>query len=124
MWAVVFTLGTYAQLQDNCGLNTVPPSIHNANVAQDSKPWADDRAPNATLHVWCLFGIKATHKGSTLTQGPGGPACCHVHIVDAMVLETSPWRRVLSWNAVSRVGVAGQATERAFISLSLLVEQL
>ena len=34
-------LFTYAQLQDDC------PSIYNANVAQDSKPWADDRAPNA-----------------------------------------------------------------------------
>ena len=32
---------TYALLQDDC------PSIYNANVAQDSKPWADDRAPNA-----------------------------------------------------------------------------
>ena len=38
----------------------------------------------------------------------------YIHIVDATVLETSPWRRVLSWNADSRAGAAGQATERAF----------
>ena len=31
---------TYAQLQDDC------PSIYNANVAQDSKPWADDPCIN------------------------------------------------------------------------------
>ena len=36
--------------------------------------------------------------------------CLYIHIVDAMVLEASPWRRVLSWNAVSRAGAAGQHT--------------
>ena len=35
------TTVTYAWLQDDVGLNTVPRSIRNANVAQDSKPWAD-----------------------------------------------------------------------------------
>ena len=59
---------TYAK--DDCGLNTVPPSIHTANVVQDSKPWADDRAPNAIFAWLVSFWHQGYSQGFHIDSGP------------------------------------------------------
>ena len=71
----------------------MPPSVHNANVVQDSKPWADDRAPNAIFACFVSFW----HQGIMFC----------VFAVDSLGVITNVYHIHYAWLATEAPGING-----------------